>query len=1365
MENSLIEIISEKVNSSFESGGSKLESTHFENGRNLHSEQYYYAKRFFQNSDNCEEMSRLLSIKLQELNLPDETTLIGFRNYIGLLLNKTIKKVGRFNYALIEHDNSDFIWQHLPSLNQTLLIVLPITCTCSTYIKLRKFITDYIQEHSNVKQSLVSDHFINVFLILEKDIETIRLPLLINSLNKQSKLNKIYSAFNWIEINERSILFNNKGKNAFFAHPLLRLYSKLHLPESCELCFPDNDKLTNEKPLFPTHDNYETPNLIFGFPNFSNVNEQQDFFNAFSCDSKEGNFDIHIYGHTKVNNSHYMNYIQGNEFYLKNKTNILAYFNKKLKEFIKIETKSIIFITAENKHNSNFLEDICLLNSLSEKSVTILRFNPANEFIDNFISLHGKTLNQKDLMVIYFEEVISAGKTFKLISDYIKHSRTNEKDITGRHGFDLVISLVDRTLLYTHDEIIKKIKSEKNPLPTENFLTYFKLNVPIISAAHMGNPLIQRHEDLIKMVGQCHLDTIKIYISEEIIKQKPKKIQELQQIQQKDIELSYFPFENLSEINGYEVYKTYVSVFNKKQLNLLKLLLSHEINCELAKLKYQSPQIFKSYDFSNADFIIKLIENIKDKISPNIDGFFVEKVNIESKFRRKEIEFGIIHDTIIKILCRHPFLYYKEIFEAIFAYILTNFNNHHLKIESNAIQKFNDFRKLKFFIRRSVELNSNFIISKRFLSCIKIQYNKNTIEKIMTKYGAKKKSLITSYENGKIEKAYFNIAINNINHKVKQVSTYFTFLLYCYKELVYKNPYRSIKLEKLINSPTLLPSQISNPIDTDDELIKLINDPYFHFTGMVKAENIFLLNELKKLHKENITKENFKNIRDYADYYFGINKTKTHHNPIIINAQKLVSQSRFSYLQDFAATGSRKNELEKERGRRMNNVKNAVGNMLQTVSLLESKKSKNTHDLNLELKEILDSVSTILQPGIANGSLKYAFFVEFRERNISVEDTNNIYAIFSDQNFDNPETIYLNKEGLIYNMLYGLFDTLDATNQQALISTVKLKNDRYFSFMEKYFIKSYPENKCVGISLEELYKNDLSETKGGSGIKILDDANMSLIFRISSLITNENSYSDYSLKGQAVFVVTSDQESTTTNFLEFMSNEKVRLLLLIKDELLEYLQKQFENDSFNEILENRKRIIYQKHLRHGLNQYLTAQSKLIDNISRGMNSIENMEVFKIVTDAIRGQLKVTKLLDITEKSKISNYVFENKLRLIFESDILGDRFIPFDEVDISKFDFESIEIHPSIYDVIIPELIINMKKYCPRINDKELTIKIDNDSGNLIFSNRKNLNLINGEYGGGEGLKMCNHILSDILKTQSLDILNDDYQYIVKLKL
>lgn len=70
MNQDIIENIKSKVEKEFEYNGFKLSNAHFENGHNLHGKQYYFAKRYFQNTDNCNEIAEILCSKLKDLNFP-----------------------------------------------------------------------------------------------------------------------------------------------------------------------------------------------------------------------------------------------------------------------------------------------------------------------------------------------------------------------------------------------------------------------------------------------------------------------------------------------------------------------------------------------------------------------------------------------------------------------------------------------------------------------------------------------------------------------------------------------------------------------------------------------------------------------------------------------------------------------------------------------------------------------------------------------------------------------------------------------------------------------------------------------------------------------------------------------------------------------------------------------------------------------------------------------------------------------------------------------------------------------------------------------------------------------------------------------
>ncbi len=699
------------------------EEEHFENGHYLHSSQYFFAKKYFQSSNNCDKLVILLAHKIKELKLI-ETTLIGFRSYTGLVLSKARSILAgseySIDYAIIEQKKeNEFTWQFIPDfskIKKNFVIVLPITCTCSTYIRLRKYLEGQILElkkEFNIRNSFfntewkVDDNFINVFLIQEESIKNLPKPILvdrekINKIIKQEKrsisitedkLSQLYSDYNWDRIDYKAIYFKkfprSRPKNIksnYIGHPLITLYSKLYLPESCPLCFPKSGLLTDEKNIFLTHNNFETPNLLLGFPNFgikgmqsnprkkSKVLSDKFLFNHLFV-SSETLGSSHLYGHIRISKTSFLHYIRGNTFYQNNRENILSFFNDEFERIIINKNKDymiqdIVFITPESKHNSTFLEELATNRALTLKNekgdfllkVHILRFDSNNEFIDNFMTNYkGLILDCNSILTIYFEEVISAGRTFKIISNYLKHYKyQGNTERQNRHGFDYIFTLIDRTPFYTREEIIKKLYSTKNKKAELNFIPYFKLNVPIVEAAHLGNPLVENVEHLKKMFFESHLDVLKAKIGSEIHSRNATDLPEENILFNKFTSLKHFPFEDENEEITIELFEVYNAILINGKLDLLKLYVAHQINSILSNHYEDITQFNNLLDSQKKGNLISyLIDEIWNRILKEGEMFFTTET--QHKKRKFDIEREIVHDTLIKILSRHPFTYYKNI--------------------------------------------------------------------------------------------------------------------------------------------------------------------------------------------------------------------------------------------------------------------------------------------------------------------------------------------------------------------------------------------------------------------------------------------------------------------------------------------------------------------------------------------------------------------------------------------------------------------------------------------------------------------------------------------------------------------------------
>ncbi|WP_199142069.1 hypothetical protein, partial [Pedobacter sp. ASV12] len=388
-----------------------------------------------------------------------------------------------------------------------IVIVLPITCSGATYFKLRKYIESYLLEH-DLKDKHIKKDFLNVFTIIDKELAVFLKDELqdIAKLPTQDKV-QLYHSMGWKNASQDEINFELGQVRAY---SLILLESTLHLPEKCESCFPDiSGKMpVDEKFLFSTNANFGTPNLVFNLPRFSfSKSAQFEFNKVMGFGGSRAN--PHLFGNIRVSNNSYQNFVQGNIFYNNNKESILEFFSERLRQRLN-DVDEVVFVSHDTKYNSLFLEDISRSDALKAKKVTILRYKPSYEFVDNFITLYSRIFNQKT-KIIYFEDVLSGAWTFKITSDYIKYAKQDKSKNTG---FDMVLTLVDRTSNFTEDEILRKLS--KGVANHEDIISYFKLNVPIFINV-LEDPLQEKYNMLHQLIKECHLDSLRMIVARDCL--------------------------------------------------------------------------------------------------------------------------------------------------------------------------------------------------------------------------------------------------------------------------------------------------------------------------------------------------------------------------------------------------------------------------------------------------------------------------------------------------------------------------------------------------------------------------------------------------------------------------------------------------------------------------------------------------------------------------------------------------------------------------------------------------------------------------------------------------------------------------------
>jgi hypothetical protein len=1503
---------------------------HFENGQYLHSTQYFFAKRYFQCSENCDKLAVILANKIMQGGLKN-ITLVGFRGYIGLLLEKTKTLLGeidgyKIDYTIIEQIGvNKYSWQFLPDfsvINTTFLIVLPITCTSSTYVKIRKHLEYQIDNQikklypvSGKKRPTwkVSPEFFIALAILDKSLLDVSLPVLIveddYTDNRKSRsaideperlkrehLKKLYKNFDWavIERNDHVYFRNNRAVGMI----LVKIYSELVLSEECKHCFPDMP--TNERNIFLTHDNYETPNLIQDLPCINGAKSSNQIYDRrlpipkslqFTkiFPSKGNGTPSHQYGHIKVFGQSFLHFIRGNKFFEQNRDEIIVHFADVLRKIIEQHPvlNNIVFITSENQHNSTFLDELIVHRDAhnlelrwgrkngKEVSAHILRIDTENEFVDNFMATHINMLDADSTLLIFYEDIFSAGKGFKVLSNYIKHYKNSlhwENNLP--HGFDYVFTCIDRTPYFTHYEILKKLYSKKNFNTDERFQAYFKLNVPVVSAAHLGDPFTENNIKLKGMLGESHLDLLKRKIGFELSSSIGLELPEenIDDTAQRSPE--YFPFEDIEGNIKYEDYKRYKEVFSSGKFELLKLYVAHQINTVLSVTSVADQNKLETI-IAQGSLITFIYEHIVSEIETTGETFFQSSESDIAQSALNEREKEIVHDTILKILSKHPFTYYFKVHTVVFDYCLQKAFEVTNKISgTKSLPTFADVRKLKFYLRRCVDLDSSFMISVKFIKLLKHLYerdaesDKNLIERLTEKmeynlmvnieelFVKRWNSYIIFLKNDqgdtahkKPDTALFylrrflmlnlesavtteavevlrlqfdittlpekldleaiieeitlyaakhfypvknslgairkDIIINNFLYKIKVLNMLPGFLIFLYKECIFKNHYRSIKLEQLLNSDELLPAAVKSSFLSHTDFIQKIRDPYYQLTGIIKAENLLLISQLKDLHKTkydiNYQKRLQGNLNldeiyskwmnpnspaEIKEYYFGIPKIKqkTKSDPVIINSGKFLNNSRHE-----------NNSLHHE------NIKLSVSNMLHTATLLnDTRQFKNDSPGNLGLTSIHDiqnpdsnpeadfvtgihnilkSIVSILQPGIAE-PLDYTLCVRY-SNNSSDEKSmeGNIYIISSDKATDNST---INSSGLIYNLMHGLYFLRHKSRvakrkavaerligEQSLL--IGFKSDNLWnSFKEDYLFYEEKPDKEFSIqkkSFNDLFQKDCRKSPDGSGLPVFNDSNMALLLRLSELNDEKGGSGEFDLEGKAVLIISSKEKFNQDSFLQFMSNEKVRLLLMIKEELLAYLQKKVESDAFFQLLKEMKRKEFLDSMYHGVPNYFMAMEHFLQKCT-----LTGKEI--LMLDFIKEKLKSH--LEVNLKSFDAN--LDKSSYLSYGPEDIADIFDLIMSIPcLSQFTYgkenyslavpsQSFKCHPILIRQVIPEIMVNMRRAADYLSYDffNYTIIVKNNRLHFINAFDPDSNPIPTSLKTNGGKNMCEKILQKL---------------------
>jgi len=224
--------------------GFKISNSHFKLGSKIHISDFYYAKRFFQNSFFASRFAFILAKYIYERHLNKigannikELTIIGYGLYSELLLSLIISFIDKhlknkeksisINHNLYNDTEELKLIKGYEKIYKNVIILVPIATTFSTSMK----IEEAIQKGENKKNIL--EH-INALVVSN------------GSMKDKSVLSKddLEFKYGWREVNYQDktvdvVSYFNRNqirKQKYF----LSLPSKWFPVKDCDICFPNN---------------------------------------------------------------------------------------------------------------------------------------------------------------------------------------------------------------------------------------------------------------------------------------------------------------------------------------------------------------------------------------------------------------------------------------------------------------------------------------------------------------------------------------------------------------------------------------------------------------------------------------------------------------------------------------------------------------------------------------------------------------------------------------------------------------------------------------------------------------------------------------------------------------------------------------------------------------------------------------------------------------------------------------------------------------------------------------------------------------------------------------------------------------------
>jgi hypothetical protein len=1380
-----------------ESSDYRMKNAHFKLGSKIHITDFIYARKMYQQNYFvdifADEVVNYIKENIQngDYTLQESEdhktriTLIGYASYSQMLLNKIVLKIQIDNDIQIDNENINYDllsdvdtarFLKKETIYENILIIVPITTTFSTGIKieqaiLHKALNDQkpknIEYDDYIKTFNFLEPYVNLILIspgnLEEPNYVVKLNEYLNTDDESDEKNREYPCklFKWknVDTTKKEITIETdtslreskagdkkKRKEKYF----YSIKSEWYVPDSCPHCFPDKEKLIEEKLLLETDKTSVTPKLQLDLPrSYTSHKQRNDKKTKNNVYIKE---DSHKCSHYEHLNEHFLHYINAKTFfdtYPKEVNSWTKAYKEVIRWYCSSNFEEVLLISPSRGNNIFFVDFIN--RTLFENKAKIISYEVEEDYIENYQKFF-KNYIKDSTIIFYVDTFLKSGGTFRLVNNFLKYCKL-EFGESSRNPCDGLFFLISKANNYVRNNVSSLLKTEKN------FFCFHELYIQNIEKKTC--PLCLEQERYKKLAEDSILDTVRHYFLNKVNRLRTREVGSIKEEEEKDrgltdwkkyhplvkdSELIVFPWENDASPETKQLYETFIEEDPSHSLpgrKYLKILIEHKLNYLLSNDEDIIRRIGKDEDILtlankkniqfNKDLLSDIIEKIKKEVPFN--GWIKYWANTNKPTLR--IFNNIFEEVVLKVFTLQPFINSMPVKKRVFAWILIQLDEHIKDLVNPSKQiDFDTFRKLKFLMRRATLLNSNYIIRQKTLENLRIIIGRiykddDSFFRIEQKNYQTAKDFLEQKDIDKQQKDYVEQIKKNIEYKDRSYNEFNYFYVSLIKELLIENPSKVTKIESNINKFLCI------------EDIKK-EKTFYNLLKLIQYENT---TEIKQ--GLTIVAEDYLNRHDIVSFN---NKFRTPQvrQELTNGFKEAMNDSRLSTLKKFIALNQENSRFKFDEWSETEDFYHYL-HLLYLLAVLLNEENSNKFENTTKLE---DKMETILQNlfriacdpkkhdiGI-DSIIKYrddpnsgAFIVlKFRNEHEDYAKPEDLFMAYSTKNIDESfSNIEVDFEALSYFMINGLCNkSIIEANRgfykpNTILQFNKIENGKKWEPLIGHLSPRVNAIHNISSEFSKIYD---SQTGFGSAIFTEDiyipnsDISKYCFLRISDLKIDKNKNTVVN-KGSGVVTFFSKEE---------FDIKRLRLLMVVKDHIQKFIAKHYETDSITAFINERIELKEYKKLSHGFEDSLSVLSAL----AISTENIENRKVLgtvlfnvirttgpilKSMLNALNQIKKADNILVVKDTPAFSKLAIQREsikdiscrikelITIVVES-TLGGISLKKETCtfDISRVDNPTPIIYSwSIYQAIIAEIVINAKKYKPHGEDIKLKFYIEED--------------------------------------------------------